>query len=139
MIQRIQSLYLLIVSGLLFSMFFSNMMVTSSGSISYVSSAAFAILITVTFVLAFVSIFLYRHRIVQMRLVMIDAIVLLAFQIWIGYWFFTKPDGTAFSITAVFPLVCVILCVLAYIGIARDEALVQSVSRIRDTNRKKKK
>lgn len=137
MIQRIQTLYLLITAGLLTSLYFNPLMTTAAGKIYYTSNTALTILITVNLALSVLGIVLYRNRILQMRVTMINVIAMLGLQGWIAYFFFTRAEGVAFSTSAVFPIVCVILSILAYIGIARDEAMVQSASRLRSSKKKK--
>ncbi|MDO4736465.1 MAG: DUF4293 family protein, partial [Bacteroidia bacterium] len=62
MIQRVQSLYLLGAAGLLFSMFFKDFFYGVE-SLKYMDYVPFMVLNIVTFVLSFVSIFMYRNRI----------------------------------------------------------------------------
>jgi hypothetical protein len=45
--------------------------------------------------------------------------------------FFSRPEGSAFGISAVFPIVAAILTFTAMKYIAGDEALVRSTSRLR--------
>ena len=75
-----------------------------------------------------------------MRLCIISAIVLLAFQIWIGVNYFFPPEevenNIVFSFTAIFPVIAAILDVLAARNIMLDEAMVQSAARLRSTKRK---
>jgi len=131
MIQRIQTLFLLAATGLLFSMFFTNMAYTNIEEIKYTSLSTLLILLIVTFALSFITIFLYRHRILQIRLATLNSIIMLGFQGWILWMFFSRPENTAFSITAVFPIIAAILTFIAMRYIARDEAMVRSTSRLR--------
>ena len=131
MIQRIQTLFLLAATGLLFSMFFTNMAYTNIEEIKYTSLSTLLILLIVTFALSFITIFLYRHRILQIRLATHNSIIMLGFQGWILWMFFSRPENTAFSITAVFPIIAAILTFIAMRYIARDEAMVRSTSRLR--------
>ncbi len=131
MIQRIQTLFLLSASALLFSMFFGVMAYTPQESVKYTSVSALLILNIVSFALAFFSIVLYRHRMIQIRVCIYNSIILLGFQGWVLWLFFTRPEGTAFTVTAVFPVVAAILSFLAMRYIARDEAMVRSTSRLR--------
>ena len=75
-----------------------------------------------------------------MRLCIISAIVLLAFQIWIGVNYFFPPEevenNIVFSFTAIFPVIAAILDVLAARNIMLDEAMVQSASRLRSARKK---
>ncbi|HCT94108.1 MAG: hypothetical protein A2X19_03375 [Bacteroidetes bacterium GWE2_39_28] len=131
MIQRFQTLFLLAAAALLFSMFFGVMAYTSEETVKFSSVSALLILNIVSFGLAFSSIFLYRHRIIQIRICIYNSIILLGFQGWILWLFFNRPDGSAFSVTAVFPIVAAILSFTAMRYIARDEAMVRSTSRLR--------
>ena len=65
--------------------------------------------------------------------------MLLGYQAWIGYAFFTREAGVAFSISAVFPIVCAILTFTAMRYIARDEAMVRSANSIRAARKNRKK
>ena len=85
----------------------------------------------ITTIVAFTTIFLYRHRMLQIRLSIFNAIILLAFQGWIIYLFVIRPEGTLFTINSVFPIIAAILTWLAIRYIGRDEALVKSVNRLR--------
>ena len=71
-----------------------------------------------------------------MRLCIINAIVLLAFQIWLGVDYFRNMKDMTYSFTAVFPVISAILNVLAARNIFLDEVLVQTSSRLRSSRRK---
>ncbi len=131
MIQRIQTLFLLAVSALLFSMFFGTMASDAKESIRFADITPLLIMNIVTFALSFIVIFLYKHRMFQIRLSIFNLIILLAFQSWILWLFFSKPEGSAFTVLSVFPLVSAVLSLMAIRYIARDEAMVRSVSRLR--------
>jgi len=131
MIQRIQTLFLLAATGLLFSMFFANMAYFNTETIKYTNIPTLLIMLIVTFTLSFITIFLYRHRILQIRISVLNSLIMLGFQGWILWMFFSKETASAFSITAVFPIVAAILTFLAIRYIARDEAMVRSTSRLR--------
>lgn len=131
MIQRIQTLFLLAATGLLFSMFFSDMAYNSSETIKYTNITALLIMLIVTCTISFVTIFLYRHRVIQIRLTILNSLIMLGLQGWVMWLFFSRPEDSAFSITAVFPIVAAILTFTAMRYIARDEAMVRSTSRLR--------
>ena len=99
----------------------------------------FLIFVIVTFVLSFFCIFIYKRRISQMRLCIYNMLVLFAFQAWIAYMFFTRLDGTVFTISAVFPIVAGIFVFMAFRKISEDEALVQSMNSLRDMTKNRKK
>lgn len=138
MIQRIQTLFLLACSALLFTMFFGIMATSAQESVKYSQITPLLIMNIVTFSMAFVSIFLYKQRVIQIRVSIFNSIILLAFQGWILWIFFNRPDGSAFSVSALFPLVAAILSIIAMRYIARDEAIVRSTSRLRNSGRTRK-
>lgn len=136
MIQRIQTLFLLAVSALLLSMFFVTMASDINESIRFRDITQLLIMNIVTFGLSSLSIFLYKHRMLQIRLSIFNIIILVAFQGWILWLFFNKPEGSAFTINSVFPVVSALLTLMAVRYIARDEAMVRSVSRLRKKGKK---
>lgn len=131
MIQRIQTLFLLAATGLLFSMFFTNMEYTTIEAVKYTNIPTLLAMLIVTFALSFATIFLYRHRILQIRLSILNSLILIGFQGWILWMLFPREENSAFSISVVFPIVAAILTFLAMRYIARDEAMVRSTSRLR--------
>ena len=141
MIQRVQSLYLLASSGLLFSLFFRPLMRNLDGEtmLKFTQYWPFLIFVIVTFVLSFFSIFLYRRRIQQMRICIYNMLVLLAFQGWIAYMYFTRLDGVVFNLSAVFPIIAGIFVFMAFRKISEDEALVQGMNSLRDIAKNRKK
>lgn len=131
MLQRIQTLFLLSATLLLSLLFFSKMAYSTSEIVKYTDIRPFLILSIITTALSFFSIFLYRKRMIQIRLSVVNLVLLVCYQGWIVYYFVTAPKGTAFSVTALFPAVAAFLVFLAIKFIARDEAMVRSVSRLR--------
>lgn len=86
-------------------------------------------------VLAFVDIFLYRHRILQARLNIFLAVLCLGYYgiLFMYVWFAKMNFGFDWHITfwACFPLICFILTLGATRRILKDEALVRAADRIR--------
>jgi len=131
MIQRIQTLFLFIACGLLFSLFFVPMATNAAQPTNYTDSSVLLALLIILILISFLSIFLYRHRMLQIRLCILNSLLLLGFQGIIAYYFFTASEGTVFSLTAVFPIVSAILTFTAMRYIARDEAMVRAADRLR--------
>lgn len=131
MIQRIQTLFLLAASGLQLSMLFSKMAYSANESVKYTDIITLLIMIVVTFLISFFTIFLYRHRMVQIRMCTLNSLILLGLQGFIIWMFVVRPEGSVFTISAVFPVVSAILVFTALRYIARDEAMVRSTSRLR--------
>jgi len=142
MVQRVQTIFLLGAFFLNASHFFTSMAYNIEEKVRYTQMVPFLILVIITTLISFFSIFLYRHRIVQIRVSVFNSVILAAYQAWIMYLFFTRPEGSVFSVTALFPLVSLLLTLTAIKYIARDEALVRSLNSLRksrDNARKKRK
>lgn len=152
MIQRIQSIYLLVVTLLMASLFFypfaellgadDQIFIFNFDGLSvegeeglYLFTLPPFILLSIIVLIPLVSIFLYKKRILQMRLNFINMILLLGYM-GLNYYYiqnFSKQlDGiVSYHITAIFPIISVILTYLAIRAIGKDEALIRSMDRIR--------
>ena len=154
MIQRIQTVFLLVTVILLtFIIFFPfaellrhtdevifNLSIRGLLSDKDVLAQQFpvypvTILLGLCYLLSVVTIFLYKRRMLQIRLSVFNIILLIGLQgIMFYYIKFAKSflDATAsYKLFFVFPLVSAILVFLALRAIARDEALVRSLDRLR--------
>lgn len=153
MIQRIQSLYLLIIIGLLSAMFFiplANLNVQEGNMYSFyvheitqnnvesgISTLNYTGIIILGLMLlnAVFCFFIYKKRILQIRLttinifMMIGSIVLL----WYNISSFAKDNDAQifYNIAMVIPIITIILSYLAIRAIGKDEALIRSIDRIR--------
>lgn len=160
MIQRVQTLYLFLVVILSAVMFFTPIggfynkttlevydltfmgvflqdnMQTVENNPSVMPVWGLSILTAVIPVIALISIFLYRKRVLQARfnvfniLLMVGYYALLFFYIWIGKQKL-HADESFLCIPSSFPLISIILSALAIRGILKDEALVRSLDRLR--------
>lgn len=141
--QRIQTLYLAVATALLISMFFCKF-ATILGpdgveiSIKYVEKVPYLVLLAVALAGNVFSLFAFKIRIPQMRVATVAALILLAFQIWIIVDVVRGWNEMVFSVTALFPLVAMVLDILAARNIMLDEAMVQSSSRLRASKRRRK-
>ena len=133
MLQRFQTLLLLIALTLLVLLFFLPLMYLPQHIKIYCYEMRPLLMLNlVTMVAVLATILLYKARMVQIRISIFNIVLLLGFQGWIAYYIFYKPvSGAAFSITAAFPLAAAILTLLAIRYIGRDEALIQSMRRLR--------
>lgn len=154
MIQRIQTVYLLIAEMLIGILFFVPFgeIAAKDGSIYrfdikgiyleeiskpeiIYSSLPLVILWAVSLVLILATIFLFKNRILQMRLSTINIFIQLGFGGLIFYYIYssTKLLSGVYSLTIylVFPVISAILIYLAVRAIAKDELLVRSIDRIR--------
>ncbi len=86
--------------------------------------------------LAFVVIFLYKRRMLQLRLCVVEIVLLLgSLGLEIGYLIKSRaaagPANFTFTVADVFPLIALIITWLAIRAIFKDEILVKSLDRIR--------
>ena len=149
MIQRIQSVYLLAVTILMIVCMcnpvgsiiagtngiseFGNLSITlPDGTKDYAPWALFAILLVVA-ILSLVTIFLFKKRMLQIRLTIFSSVVLIGYYLALGALIFMLAEETSFtpSWTVCLPLVAIILNWLAIRGIGADEALVKAYDRLR--------
>lgn len=150
MIQRIQTVYLLLVAILMivamalpvgsfytvtevFGM--TNLYYTlPDGTMNY-SSCVLFILLAVAAVVSIITIFLYRKRKRQIRLTVMNSIVLVAYYLAAIYFILSAEgqDDSGFvpSWSLCLPLISIILNWLAIRAIDKDEMLVKSYDRIR--------
>jgi hypothetical protein len=131
MIQRVQTLFLLAAAGLLAIMFFSPLATYIDGAVYYRSSWILLFLLILCTAADFINIFFYRRRMAQVRLCLFNSLLLLGLQGFVIYCMITAAPGAVFSLTVAFPLIAAILQVLALRYIARDEAMVKSLNRLR--------
>ena len=132
--QRVQTLYLLLATGLVAALLFSN----KAGDIPYMEYWPYAILLIIIAFLQVMALTTWKHRVFQMRTASLAAIILLGLQIWLVVDFIRSHNTPIFHITAVFPVVATILDFLAARSILADELLVRSADRLRAAKRKRK-
>ena len=132
--QRIQTLYLLLATGLVVALLFSP----KAGDITYTEYWPYAVLLILTAFLQVMATTTWKHRIFQMRTASLSAIILIGLQVWLVVDFIKTHNTPVFHITAVFPVVAAILDFLAARSILADEMLVRSADRLRAAKRKKK-
>lgn len=134
MLQRIQSLFLFVAAGLLLSMFFTPMITLMDGeTIRYIERYDMLVFLIVTFVLSVTTFFSYKNRMFQIRLCVLNALILLGWQIFILVLFLKREPVMIYSLTAVFPVVAAVLTFLALRYISRDEAMIRAASRLRSS------
>ncbi len=143
MIQRIQTLFLVIGAGLLIAMLCTPMATIAGvegadGRIGYFTHTSIMSLIILSLILQVVTIFGYKHRVRQMRYCILNSLVLLGLQIYLVVRYFSpeRDPSILFTITTVFPVCVIILDLIAARYIARDEAMVVASTRLRSRKRK---
>ncbi len=154
MIQRIQTLYLLVASALLAVTIFTPIAAFTGGG-TELTLSAFAladstgeymestlwmgVLLTLSAVLPLITIFLYKHRPLQIRLCGVEIVLLLGdIAFMVIYYLLAQRvvEATPFSASAIrfgaiMPVVAIVFVALAMRAIFRDELLVRSLDRIR--------
>lgn len=150
MIQRIQSLYLLVVVILLIVCMynpvgdiisihkevseFGNLCITlPDGTKDYASCSLF-ILLLLSSVIALGTIFLFNKRMLQIRLTVFNSIILIGYYGVLVFFATTVlAEDTTFnaSWSVCLPLIAIILNWLAIRAIGKDEVLVKAYDRLR--------
>ena len=153
MIQRIQSIFLLIVAALMITLIFMPLAsfntanasfefmsygVVSLGEPSFTAVTTWSLttLLSLSGILAFISIFFYKKRPLQIRCCQFNFLLILAFYlVFFIYWWTIQNDLAAQSIaldaSLTMPIAALILDYLAMKKIKQDDDLVKSMDRIR--------
>lgn len=147
MIQRIQTVYLFISALLITSLLklkFADLSVNDelytfvakgiyAGENLIFNGLAIFIFILIIALLHFIVIFLYKKRILQIRILVFTIVLLVGLFGMFFYFTYASFTGAkvAFKVPVVFPIVAAILDFLAIRAIGKDEALVRSLNRIR--------
>lgn len=151
MIQRIQSVYLLVVTVLLIiaacspvgqfvaaddvtTHVFKPLGVTMADGIFQSTWGLFGILL-LSAIIDFCTIFLFKNRMLQVRMTVFSTILLVGYYIaFLVFVYILKDDLVAsFRIgwTLCLPLISIILNYLAFRAILRDEVMVRAADRLR--------
>ena len=142
MIQRIQTLYLLFAAALVACAAFLPLASFASGGEEFEtvqSTLYMGILLMLALALPLVTIFLFKRRMLQFRLGVVEMILLLGAQIMMGlYYFLSYRVFASFEfhvqsvkIPLILPLIAMIFVYLAVRAIFRDELTIRSMNRIR--------
>ena len=147
MIQRIQSLYLLIVTALLIAAMclpmgyfidttgehpFKALGIDVNGT--FQSTWGIFGILMLSALVAFATIFLYKNRMLQIRMSIFNSLLLVGYYIaFVAFYFALKSDANLFRIgwALCLPLVSIVLNVLAIRAIGRDEVMVKAADRLR--------
>lgn len=153
MIQRIQTLYLLIATALMAVTIFTPMAQFFDGTQEYtltvfaLKDAAgvtaqptiyMGILLALAGVLPFIVIFLFKNRQLQIRLCAAEIVLLVGSLVVMGIYYylsarlFDSVNGLGnLKLGVIMPLLSIVFVALATRAIFRDEVLVRSLDRIR--------
>lgn len=151
MIQRIQSVYLFLVTvcavvclslpvghfhqeGISVAEFYNLWLSLADGSHVTSPWAMFVLLLLVA-VVSFVAIFLFKRRMLQVRMSVFNGLLLIGYYIVFGvfvYVFKSRYDADfTLNWTVAFPAVALILDYLAFRNIMKDELMIRSLNRLR--------
>lgn len=140
MIQRLQSLWLLIASALAFatlqiSFFSGNILVENVKQFQRFTAMSNILLMILTVAVAsasLITVFLYKDRKMQLKIAII--VFVLSILDLIFYYLQTKkfiPTDWSFDLTSLFALAIPVFILMAIRGIYKDEKLIKSVDRLR--------
>ncbi len=143
MIQRVQSIYLLLITILTFTMFYFPFIIGIGGKQDItVDSSIMApfyplsCLFILSMLLSFTSIFFYKNRKRQQQWNLINIVVFMLMYAFILFYFFSKKaelniSQYSFGIPFIIPAINIILTILAIVAIRKDDAKVKSLDRLR--------
>ena len=155
MIQRIQTLYLLCIVALMTAALFTPLAYFVAGTEVYElfafslkaegaeqagqSTIYMGVIVALATVLPLITIFLFKNRMLQIRLCAVELVLLSGAEIFMAIYYYLSNrmfsmmefHTQGFRIAIIFPLVALILDYLALRAIFKDETLVRSLDRIR--------
>lgn len=151
MFQRIQTIFLVLAAAAMLiasstplatfnynlsdEVVFESMGIYLNGTLNDSTWGLFAISLCSS-VLALITIFLYKKRMLQIRLSIFNVILMIGFYLFFGFIFYKvySVEELLFNkigIGLIMPVIAIILTILAIRKIGSDEALVQSLNRLR--------
>ncbi|MBQ3248403.1 MAG: DUF4293 domain-containing protein [Alistipes sp.] len=154
MIQRIQTLYLVVITSLMAITLFAPIATFTVATGDVYTLSAFelsngqhsqstiwmGILLVLATVLPLVTIFLFKNRQLQLRLCGAEVVLLIGAIVFVGiyYWLSSANalenvgvEHRSFGWAAIMPLLSLVMAFLAARRIFKDEVLVRSLDRIR--------
>lgn len=140
MIQRVQTLYLLLAAALMGCVLALPLAsFLGAGEEAVLRSYEWwplGVLTGLTALLLFVNIFLYKRRWLQLRLCFSALVLTLGSQGFVAMYIYRLASNPAVAMwkmgaAAVFPLAAFVLVVLSIRGIVRDQRLIESLNRMR--------
>ena len=140
--QRIQTLYIGIATALTAAMFFCRMatIIGPEGNdidIRYYEKLPYQMMLIMLLTAGVCAVFTYKSRLLQARVCILTALMLIGFQIWLGIDFIRYHNDMVFSITLLFPIVSAILNAIAARGNLVDEMTLQAVKSAKKARKKK--
>jgi hypothetical protein len=155
MIQRIQTLYLFLVTVLssitlftpvaglqneqtatIYELSYKGLMqLSASGSNLLANTWMLTAIMAIVPLLSLITIFLFKKRLLQIRLIFFNIVLMAGYYglLFIYLWQMGKSleAGMFIELVSAFPLVNIVLSFMAIRAIGKDEALIKSLNRIR--------
>ena len=148
MLQRIQSVYLFLAAvlnavclsmpiaeiyskGFLSSTLYNLWLVKGDGSHEFSVTTVYFGILVLAICITLATIFLYRKRRLQMKMCLVTVVVLLTYIVPLAVTVGQQYPDVKPTYFAAFPVVALIFCLLAYMGIRKDDKLVRSADRLR--------
>ena len=102
----------------------------------HLNTLVLAVLVIATTLINLIVIFIYKRRVLQMRLCVYNILLTLALLgVHLYFHFMLKKNlsisSSAFTVAAIFPVVNIILIFQAFRSIRRDDLLIKSYDRLR--------
>ena len=133
MIQRIQSIYLLLASAAAFSVLRWPFYYTPTPfALEINGSAQYSTLISLAFsaCLSFISLFLYGNRMLQLKVTIVNFLLSCLIGFFVYKVVVANPGG-GFTLPSLALFILPVLQILAMVKIYKDEQLVKSADRLR--------
>ncbi len=150
MLQRIQSVYLILAAAAMLisiavplasfhfnsdEVLFEAMGIYLNGDLTDSTWGLFVIGLTSS-ILALITLFLYKNRLMQIRLSIFNIVLMIGFYLYFGFILYKvyPVENLVFSkvgFGAIMPVISIVFTILAIRKIGADEALIQSLNRLR--------
>lgn len=152
MIQRIQSIWLILATLTISCLLFIPMVTSTVGNIKYEVIASglyetasgvtkqvesYLPLFISTIVIALlcvVNIFNFKNRTLQKRMIMATVVLIIGLSFWCSQYAQKIPgglEGANYNVGMFLPVIAILFCILAIRGINNDEKLIKSADRLR--------
>ena len=142
--QRIQTLYIGIATSLTAALFFSRMAtIIAPGvievDIMYHEKTPYLIMLIMLLTAGVCAGFCFKNWFLQARVCMLNALMLIGFQIWLAVDFFSYRNEMVFSFTMIFPLASAILNIMAARSALVDAMTIQAVKTTKKVRKNRKR
>ncbi len=137
MIQRIQSIWLLLAALVAASLFYFDYYHLPGGDLSISNNYLAIILTGLSVLLSLYTLFMFKKRPLQLNLIWLNLLVNVGLLVWLFVSIndtknkLTGTDEGSYWIGSFIPVVTIILLFMARAGIRKDEKLIKSLNRLR--------